>query len=161
MFIAASNPYMPKPQRGDMFIAHEMPKNLKAPAGRHVYHASASSSESNTYFGCIEQCHRPSFAPTERDMYNGWLFPVFSPSGAECIMDGCFQFLAPAGRHVYSSVSAPEERYVYSSDTLIVRAPEERNVYHASASSSESKHIFWLHRAMSPPVFRPSGAPYV
>ena len=44
-------------------------------------------------------------------------------------MDGCFQFLAPAGCHVYSSASAPEERYVYSSDTLIVRAPEERNVY--------------------------------
>ena len=44
-------------------------------------------------------------------------------------MDGCFQFLSPAGRHVYSSASAPEERYVYSSDTLIVRAPEERNVY--------------------------------
>ena len=43
-----------------------------------------------------------------------------------CIVDGCFQFLAPAGRHVYSSASAPEERYVYSSDTLIVRAPEER-----------------------------------
>ena len=36
---------------------------------------------------------------------------------------------AAAGRHVYSSASAPEERYVYSSDTLIVRAPEERNVY--------------------------------
>ena len=43
-----------------------------------------------------------------------------------CIVDGCFQFLAPAGRHVYSSASAPEERYVYS---MIVRAPEERNVY--------------------------------
>ena len=60
-----------------------------------------------------------------------------------CIMDGCFQFLAPAGRHVYSSASAPEERYVYSSDTLIVRAPEERNVYSG-----------W-----EPEFFSPKGAP--
>ena len=59
-----------------------------------------------------------------------------------CIVDGCFQFLAPTGRHVYSSASAPEERYVYSSDMLIVRAPEERNVYSG-----------WLF-----PVFSPSGA---
>ena len=54
-------------------------------------------------------------------------------------MGGCFQYLSPAGRHVYSSASAPEERCVYSSDTLIVRAPEERNVYHTSGVSSESK----------------------
>ena len=60
-------------------------------------------------------------------------------------MDGCFQYLAPAGRHVYSSASAPEERYVYSSDTLIVRAPEERNVYHTSGVSSESKTYFGLY----------------
>ena len=52
---------------------------------RNVYHASASSSESKTYFGCIEQCHRPSFAPAGRRMYNGRLFPVFSPSGATCL----------------------------------------------------------------------------
>ncbi len=30
-----------------MFIAHAMPKSLKAPAGRHVYNASASK----TYLG--------------------------------------------------------------------------------------------------------------
>ena len=59
-----------------------------------------------------------------------------------CIVDGCFQFLAPAGRHVYSSASAPEERYVYS---MIVRAPEERNVYHTSGVSSESKTYFGLY----------------
>ena len=84
-----------------IFRAPEEPwEKFLAPAGRHVYsmyvysrypeernvyHASASSSESKTYFGCIEQCHRPSFAPTERDMYNGRLFPVFSPSGATCL----------------------------------------------------------------------------
>ena len=71
-------------------------------------------------------------------------------------MDGCFQFLAPAGRHVYSSASAPEERYVYSSDTLIVRAPEERNVYHASASSSESKTYFGCIEQCHRPSFAPA-----
>ena len=33
-------------------------------------------------------------APEERNVY------------AICIMDGCFQFLAPAGRHVYSTRDA-------------------------------------------------------
>ena len=58
---------------------------IQALGGRHVYHVSAASSGSNTYFGCIEQCHRPSFAPTECHMYNGRVFPVFSPSGASCL----------------------------------------------------------------------------
>ena len=30
-----------------------------------------------------------------------------------CIVDGCFQFLAPTERHVYSSASAPAGRHVY------------------------------------------------
>ena len=89
-------------------------------------------------------------------------------------MGGCFQYLSPAVRHVYSSASAPEERYVYSSDTLIVRAPEERNVYHTSGVSSESKTYFGcieecqrlsfarterhIYNGRLFPVFIPSGA---
>ena len=89
-----------------------------------------------------------------------------------CIVDGSLKFLAPAGRHVYSSASAPEERYVYSSDTLIVRAPEERNVYsgwelnflspagrhvyHASVSSSESKTYFGCIEQCHRPSFAPT-----
>ena len=102
-----------------------------------------------------------------------------------CIVDG-FQFLAPAGRHVYSSASASEERYVYSSDTLIVRAqrsamcivdgcfqflaPAGRHVY-SSASASEERYVYssdtLIVRAPEErnvysgwlfPVFSPSGA---
>ena len=62
---------------------------------------------------------------------------------------------AAAGRHVYSSASAPEERYVYSSDTLIVRAPEERYVYSSDTlivRAPEERNVYsgWELNFLSP-----------
>ena len=98
------------------------------------------------------------FYPQRGDMFIGvivriqnvfWLHramspPVFRPNGVPiCIMDGCFQFLSPAGRHVYSS--APLQ------DTYKrLKAPEGRHVYHGHRPDPNSGCIEQL-----PPVFRP------
>ena len=108
-----------------LFIARRKPKSLKAPAGRHVYHASASSSESKTYFGCIEQCHR--IAPTERDMYNGRLFPVSPQRGDMCIM---FRRASSESNTYFGCIEqchrpsfAPTERDMYNGRVFPVFSP--------------------------------------
>ena len=145
-----------------MFIARRIPKSLKAPAGRHVYHASASSSDQThilpvfrpsgatcvSCFGVIVRIknilsRNVSFAPYSMPMCPT---PALQRS-AMCMMGGGLKFLAPAGRHVYRNV-----------ESLPIQALAGRHVYHVSAASSESKTYCRIYIEMLMPVFRPSGA---